>query len=525
MFLNNKSQLKEFPILLGLTIYSFIINWFSGNIGVLPIDSFGFLDTGYSILHGKLPIRDFWIFTGLTVDYMEAFFFLIFGNNWNSHLAHASFMNIIATISFYIFFRSLDLKLIPSTLYSLSFATLCYPVTGTPFAYIHSYIFSWLSIIILILAIKHKKNFFWFLLPFLCFFSFLSMQTPASYISVILLITISFYLLTYRDFKSFKIFLVGCFSSLILFIFFLFITKTPIINFIYQYILFPLTIGEGRLSSSESAYISLADQLNFKRIFSDFKFIHFFLLPLIFMSFKYFKKNKGIVNFVNFIIISSSLAFLFNQLVTANQIYIFSLIPILAAVLHFNLIRHGSNSKIIILVCLVVVIASVKFHFRYNLDRKFHDLENVDKSEAINASEIHKNFNNLKWINKFDNPKIETEVIKKAITVIKDDNREKILITHYQFISTFLEQNLNLLNRWYLWDNNTHPTENHKYFSFYKSMVDENLSSNNIKVIYLLGQENEISFDKVKNYFTDKCFKSTTLVEKRFSMHEVKKCK
>ena len=243
------------------------------------------------------------------------------------------------------------------------------------------------------------------------------------------------------------------------------------------------------------------------------------------MSFKYFKENKGLVNLINFIIISSTIAFLFNQLVTANQIYIFSLIPILAAVFHFNLIRHQLNPKIVALVCLIVVIATVKFHFRYNLDRKFHDLENIDKSGAINASEIHQNFGKLKWINKFDNPKTESEVIKKAMTVIKNDSREKILITHYQFISTFLEQNLNLLNRWYLWDNNTHPTENHKYFTFYKSMIDENLKSNKIKVIYLLGQENEILFSKVKNYFTDRCFKSTTLVEKRFSKHEVTRCK
>ena len=191
-------------------------------------------------------------------------------------------MNIIATVSLYIFFRGLNLKLIPSTLYSISFATLCYPVTGTPFAYIQSYIFSLLSIITLIFAIKYKKKLLWFFLPFLCFFSFLSMQTPSSYILIILFFIIIFYLYTYRDYKNFKIFLIGCFSSLIIFLFFLFITETPIINFIYQYILFPLTIGEGRLSSSDSAYVSLIDQFNFKRIFGDFT-IHFFLIPNIYV--------------------------------------------------------------------------------------------------------------------------------------------------------------------------------------------------------------------------------------------------
>ena len=102
MFLNKKIT-KEFLIIVGISIYAFYVNWMSGNIGIIPIDSFGFLDSGHSILHGKLPIRDFWIFTGLIVDYMEAFFLLIFGNNWNSHLIHASFMNILAVSSLYIF--------------------------------------------------------------------------------------------------------------------------------------------------------------------------------------------------------------------------------------------------------------------------------------------------------------------------------------------------------------------------------------------------------------------------------------
>ena len=67
MYLKNY-KIKEFLTLAGISIYAFYINWISGNTGILPIDSFGFLDTGNSILHGKLPIRDFWIFTGLVVD-------------------------------------------------------------------------------------------------------------------------------------------------------------------------------------------------------------------------------------------------------------------------------------------------------------------------------------------------------------------------------------------------------------------------------------------------------------------------
>ena len=111
MFLKKVKLYKEILVLIGISIYSYLINWQSGNIGIIPIDSFGFLDTGFSITKGHLPIRDFWIFTGLLVDYMEALFLLLFGNNWNSHLAHSSFMNILGTVGFYFFLKEYNLKL------------------------------------------------------------------------------------------------------------------------------------------------------------------------------------------------------------------------------------------------------------------------------------------------------------------------------------------------------------------------------------------------------------------------------
>ena len=217
-------------------------------------------------------------------------------------------------------------------------------------------------------------------------------------------------------------------------------------------------------------------------------------------------------------------AFIFNQLITANQIYIFSLIPILAATLHINLNYLKVNSKLFYVIIFFVLFATVKFHFRFNIDRKFHDLEQIDKSQAIDAKRINKNFNNLKWISKFDKPENEVQVIKKAIEIIENDSREKTLITHYQFMSTILDKPFHILNRWYLWDNNTHPTENHKYFGIYKSLVKKNIINNKIKVIYLLGQENEIKFENVKNYFTDTCFESKTIISRRFSLHKIINC-
>ena len=228
---------------------------------------------------------------------------------------------------------------------------------------------------------------------------------------------------------------------------------------------------------------------------------------------------------MNITLSTSVIAFLFNQLLTANQIYIFSLIPIIAAVIQINLVESNVNSKILFLIVFVVLFATTKFHYRYNVDRKFHDIEKIDKGLALQANSIHPNLKNLKWLTKNDEPRNEINFLKKAIKLIENEKREITLITHYQFFSTVLDKNLNILNRWYLWDNNTHPTENHKYFDNYRSLINKNIKSNKIEVIYLLGQENEILFNNVKNYFTDLCFKSKTLVENRFSIHEIVKCK
>ncbi len=249
------------------------------------------------------------------------------------------------------------------------------------------------------------------------------------------------------------------------------------------------------------------------------------LFPLIYISLRNFNKNDVKLNILNYTIIFSVLAFFFNQLITANQIYIFSLIPVIGAVLHLNLRNLKTNSKIFFLIFAIILFATFKFHYRFNVDRKFHDLENVDKNKAINASQIHKNFNNLKWISKFDDPQTELNTIIQAVEIIGNDRRKKSLVTHYQFMSTIMDKPLYILNRWYLWDNNTHPTENHKYFEFYKSLINKNIKKNKIEVIYLLGQENEIKFEKIKNYFTDTCFESKTIIKNKFSSHVIVKCK
>jgi len=80
------------------------------NIGVFPIDTFYHFDTGFRVLNGEYPIKDFWVVSGIFVDYLEAFFFYLFGVSWKTHVFHSSFVNGIMATATYFVLRSFKLK-------------------------------------------------------------------------------------------------------------------------------------------------------------------------------------------------------------------------------------------------------------------------------------------------------------------------------------------------------------------------------------------------------------------------------
>ena len=226
------------------------------------------------------------------------------------------------------------------------------------------------------------------------------------------------------------------------------------------------------------------------------------------------------------IILLSCLFFIGNQLTNANQIYIFSLIPLLASILHINLKELKQDKKFLIIIFIILIFSTVKYHLRFNVDRKFIDIEKIDKKIAVEAADIDAKLKPLKWVTIFNkNPVEEVGIIKEALFLIKTDKRKKMIITHYQFFSLILDEDLNILNRWYFWNNNTHPTENHKYYKIYKQMVNENLKKNKIEVIYLLGSDKKILFSNIKNYFDKTCFENNFIIKDKFSSHEIIDCK
>ena len=501
-----------------LAVFSFFINYYFANLGLHPIDTFSFFESGYLITQGYHPVKDFWVISGIVVDYLQALFFLVFGNNWNSYIFHSSIVNSLISVLFLFFLNNFNKNLILNLLLSFSFAVLCYPVSGTPFPYQHSYIFSLASMIFFYLAVSKEKKVYWFVLPISMFLAFFSMQMPSG---IIIVLIILFSLIYYLKFdKSFlKPFTIGVLFCLTITFFYLVTVQIDLNEFLIQMFLFPLTIGEARAIGDINAFESanLINKLTLRGTLGHFKFIFFFIFSNLIMLSIFIKKNKVFFNrkiILNIFVALSGLGFIFHQLITANQTFIFSLIPLLGGFVAIQLkdLFNYKNKKADLFFFLFICLITIKYHGEYNLKRKFMDLQNVNLENAVPANKINDKFKNLKWITPFEfkeKPNEEIKLINKTINVLDSEVTEEImLITHYQFFSLISDKKFNILNRWYFSNNNTHPTnKKNKYYDIYTSKINYNIKRKNIKKIFIIeSKPNEFDFINFNDLLKGKCF-------------------
>jgi len=507
-----------------LIIISFFINYYYGNYGIMPIDSFAFFDSSFMILQGKYPIRDFWAFSGILVDFLQAFFFKLFGVNWSSYLIHSSLANVLVSVFFFLFLVKKDLNLNLAFIYSIIFSSLFYSVSGTPFSYQHSLAFSYLSILSLLLALHTNKKIFWFLIPIWSTFGFFSNQTPSAYISLLIVIFLIIYFFYFKQ-KNFVLsFLLGSIFSLFIIILFLFLINFDLKNFFIQSIIFPLTIAKGRIIGAEDAFLYYPRQLNFSRFFLNFKFIHFFIIVLMLILYLGFKKkikpNLGLDDLLSIsILIFFSYLLINHQILTANQTFIYSLIPFLAGYANTICAKRFFKGKLLLLFfCwLLLLFSFFKYYVLFNERRSFTDLQNFNLKLASDASLIDKKLNGLKWItpNFPKNPEQEIKYLKEALNQIYSDQRSLMVITHYSFFSAITLKKIFIPNRWYF-GNNTHPDKNHYLFFFYKSYFKNNFDINKIEVIYVVDKLGE-NFFNFQQYLDGYCFKKNKINDITFT--------
>ena len=281
---NNILFNKKNLFIVFLFFFSLLINQYYGNKGIFPVDSFSHFDTGFRILLGEYPFKDYWVVSGPFVDYLQAIFFYLFGVNWQSYVLHASFLNVVLSITTFIVLRNFNLNIYYSFVYSLLFSILAYPASGTPFVDHHAAFFSLLGIYSLILGIRSEKKLFWILLPIFFSFAFLSKQVPSSYVIILVIIVLSIFSLVQKKYYWIKYsFLSSMFLILSLLIFGK-IQGISLSSFVDQYLLYPQSIGGQRINNLV---------FTFRGVIGNFKFIYIALIPLFFINLKkiFFRKK------------------------------------------------------------------------------------------------------------------------------------------------------------------------------------------------------------------------------------------
>ena len=386
---------------------------------------------------------------------------------------------------------------------------------GTPFPDHYSTFLSLIGIFFFLLAIKREKKIFWLLVPVCFFLGFLSKQSPSSYILLVLLVSILIYIKYYKNFTFIKYFLISSTMCLLFLFIFFYFNKIELQQFIYQYILFPKTIAAERIENY---------QITVNGIFFQFKFIHLFLsllLIILLTSKKSFKRDYKFL--YSIILILLTIVLIFHQIVTKNFIFIFFLIPMLACLIQINIPNSFKyrNLAVIILISLTFLL-TLKYHLRFNEERKMLNLENLDLKKKVDAESLHPSLKGLQWItyDYHQEPATEIALIKESMIEIANDKSRKMLLSGYLFFSATLEENLNNPSRWPSLLDASNPDRDNPYYEIYKMFVENLIILKKIETLY---SSNDNKADIFEEIFQKNCRK-TKEINDFLIKHDIKSC-
>ena len=259
--------------------------------------------------------------------------------------------------------------------------------------------------------------------------------------------------------------------------------------------------------------------LEFSRVILRFKLLHLASLTLIFVcikkifeNYKYLKSNEFLIIVA---LLGSTYALIAHQLMTINGIFIFFTIPILSGFSHIYYLKYFKNKKYIHFLLIALSISSTVYYgIKYIDKRDFMDLRKVSMEDSIDAKIFDEKLSGLKWKTTLypENPQSEISNLKEAISIIRNDNRKKMIVTDYQFISVILSSYDYSPNK-YWYKHHAYPTEkDHKYFKRYRNFIISKLKENKIEIVYtvkpLWGED-----DVLKTLLSDDCVKKTTHTE------------
>ena len=459
--------------------------------------------------------------TGPFIDFIQALFFKMFGVSWFSYVFHASIFNFIFSISIFYTLYRFRLTVHYCFLYAFLVSIIAYPSSGTPYVDQQSSFLCVMAVFCFILALKTNLKKYWLILPIILGIAFLTKQAPTGHFILIITFLSSIYFIFHFDIKKIIFGIYGLVIFFLIFFITITITEIPLKSFLQQYILYPLSLGGSRME--------LFFPLELKTIFLRFKLHHLASLLMIAVCIKNVSRNyKYLINDEFLIIIalvSSTFALIVHQLMTINGMFIFFTIPILSGFSHIYCLKYFENKKYITYLLIALSVCStIHYWHKYVDKRDFIDLSKVNFKKAVDAKELDNKLSGLKWITPLypENPKEEILKLREVINVIKNDTRNKTIVTDYQLVSVLLSSYDYSPNK-YWFKLHVYPEKGNKYFDIYKRFFIDKLKENKIEIVYtiepLIGDN-----DVLDTILDSSCVKKTQITEILHS-HLLLQCK
>ena len=145
------------------------------------------------------------------------------------------------------------------------------------------------------------------------------------------------------------------------------------------------------------------------------------------------------------------------------------------AISHYFTISNKINKfikkykKIIRYILILILITSVfKYHVRFNVEKKFMELSNVNINVGVPGDTLDSSLKGLMWVTPqfADNPNLEISLLKDAKDKIILDKRRKIILSDYQILPYLTKTKQFAPNKWF--DNLSVPDKTNNYFDIYK---------------------------------------------------------
>ena len=540
-----KQNSTDFLRALLLLVFSFFICYYFGFKGIIPLDDFINLNSGYRVYNGDLPFKDYYEVTGPVLSISQSIFFKLFGLSWKSFVIHSSVINSLTSIMVYIYFLSQSKNKNLSFGIAILFSFLFYPNNGVPGVDHHAWALAIISLLLFNMGFDKKNYNFIFFSIFTLFLSFLVKQVPSVYVLICMLVLyISQSIFERRVVYFNKIFLTISILTITIFIL-LKQNNISLYQFFQQYFLMLINFGSERIIKVDIYLI--------KQNLSQIYFLFFLIFPTLFLIFK--KKDSDFLEKkLFFIIIFLIVMSLFYEIHTNNQAMTFALIPIVSGFIYeiqknykkevflkniyiffificfikiiqidikylsiltiflvinfffIKRVRLNLNANYLLIMYLIV---TSFYYFELNIkSRKYKDISFEKNIISFDAFKIDRFFKNLNW--KMNSELSSDDFInkkKKIVSLLKSIDKNYIFITDYQFYNIILQKkDFSPVKYWAT--EISYPSKENKLRKNFEDFFLKKLIENDVEYI-ILDQNISLFEENLFDYnFLLKCFEN-----------------